>query len=112
MLGDAEEVRTLTPNLSLIEEMDCRAIIVTAPGEAPYDFESRYFAPKVGIPEDPVCGSAHCRLVPFWSDLLGKTELLAYQSSKRGGILKVALEGERVSLSGQAVTVCEGIFKF
>ncbi len=96
----------------MIEEIDCRAVIVTAPGNAPYDFVSRYFAPKVGIPEDPVCGSAHCRLVPFWSTFLDKTNFLAYQASKRGGILKVALEGERVSLSGQAVTVCEGVFQF
>jgi PhzF family phenazine biosynthesis protein len=110
-LGDEEEVRSLTPNLSLIEEIDCRAVIVTAPGKAPYDFVSRYFAPRVGIPEDPVCGSAHCRLAPFWSNLLGKTNFLAYQASKRGGILKVDLEGDRVSLSGQAVTVCDGILK-
>jgi len=110
VLGDVNDLITLEPNLSLIEKIPCRAIIVTALGLDPYDFSSRYFAPSVGIPEDPVCGSAHCRLAPFWSKILNKTEFLAYQASKRGGILKVALEGDRVTLSGKAVTVCEGTF--
>lgn len=110
VLSDTESVENLVPNLSLIEKIPCRAIIVTALGAEPYDFVSRYFAPSVGIPEDPVCGSAHCRLAPFWSKILHKDQFLAYQASKRGGILKLDFQGERVTLSGQAVTVCEGVF--
>lgn len=110
VLNDIDSVVNLVPNLSLIEKIPCRAVIVTTSGTPPYDFISRYFAPSVGIPEDPVCGSAHCRLTPFWSKILHKNEFLAYQASKRGGILKVSLQGERVTLSGQATTVCEGIF--
>ncbi|NBT85549.1 MAG: PhzF family phenazine biosynthesis protein [Alphaproteobacteria bacterium] len=110
VLRDVESVVNLEPNLSLIEKIPCRAVIVTALGEKPYDFVSRYFAPSVGIPEDPVCGSAHCRLAPFWYKSLEKNEFLAYQASKRGGVLRVGFQGERVTLSGQAVTICEGIF--
>jgi PhzF family phenazine biosynthesis protein len=110
VLDDVGSVVNLKPNLSLIEKIPCRAVIVTTLGTQPYDFVSRYFAPSVGIPEDPVCGSAHCRLAPFWSKILQKNEFLAYQASRRGGVLKAALQGERVTLSGQATTVCEGIF--
>jgi PhzF family phenazine biosynthesis protein len=106
ILRDAQAVRTLKPDLTLIEQLDCRAVVVTATGEEPYDFVSRYFAPKVGIPEDPVCGSAHCRLIPFWANILKKNELFAYQASPRGGILKLSLIGDRVSIGGQATTIC------
>lgn len=108
VLRETQDVAELKPNLSLIEDMDCRAVVVTAVAQPPYDFVSRYFAPKVGIPEDPVCGSAHCRLTPFWANILNKTSLFAYQASPRGGILKVDLIGDRVAIGGQAVTVCVG----
>ncbi len=108
VLRDVKDVVNLNPNLSLIEQIDCRAVVVTALGESSYDFVSRYFAPKVGIPEDPVCGSAHCRLIPFWSKILEKNDLLAYQASARGGVLKVRLMDDRVLIGGQAVTVSEG----
>jgi predicted PhzF superfamily epimerase YddE/YHI9 len=81
-------------------------VIVTAKAQTPdYDFVSRFFAPQVGIDEDPVTGSAHCCLAPYWSKRLGKDAMIAYQASPRGGIVRVELKGERVSLIGQAVTV-------
>jgi predicted PhzF superfamily epimerase YddE/YHI9 len=73
-----------------------------------YDFVSRFFAPRLGVPEDPVCGSAHCCLSPYWSERLGKTELVGYQASPRGGIVRVRHLGPRVVLGGQAVTVMKG----
>ncbi len=108
VLREMQDVVDLKPNLSLIEQIDCRAVAVTAFAEKPYDFTSRYFAPKVGIPEDPVCGSAHCRLTPFWAERLNKNSLLAYQASPRGGVLKLNLMGDRVLIGGQATTVCQG----
>lgn len=101
-LSSVQEVR---PNFEMIKTLDIRALIVTAPGDQEYDFVSRYFAPKVGIPEDPVCGSAHCRLVPLWSQKTGKTEFLAYQSSERGGVLRCRLLEDRVILGGQSITI-------
>jgi predicted PhzF superfamily epimerase YddE/YHI9 len=82
-------------------------VIVTAPGER-HDFVSRYFAPALGINEDPVTGSTHCSLTPYWAQRLGKRELLAYQCSARGGELHCRLEGERVNIAGQAVLVASG----
>ena len=79
--------------------------IATTPG---YDFISRFFAPRIGINEDPVTGAAHCCLGPFWSSRLGKNELVAYQASARGGIVRVRVDGDRVYLSGQAITVMRG----
>lgn len=115
VLPTAEDVVNIQPNLAKIEKLPCRAITITALNNRyfskEFDFVSRYFAPKVGIPEDPVCGSAHCRLAPFWASQLNKTEFLAYQASSRGGVLKLKLENDRVSLSGQAITVSEGLFK-
>lgn len=105
VLRDETDVVNLQPNLSLIEQLDCRAVIVTASGDNHYDFVSRYFAPKVGIPEDPVCGSAHCRLTPFWSHILKKNKFFAYQASSRGGQLKLGLDKDRVLIGGQSVTV-------
>ncbi|MES1258624.1 MAG: PhzF family phenazine biosynthesis protein, partial [Acidobacteriota bacterium] len=83
-------------------------VIVTAPGSGEFDFVSRFFAPGSGIDEDPVTGSAHTALAPFWAARLGKTEMTAFQASPRGGVVKVRLEGDRVYLSGQAVTVLRG----
>jgi PhzF family phenazine biosynthesis protein len=97
------DVRAIVPNLSLLGELDLRGVIVTAAGED-VDFVSRFFAPKYGIAEDPVTGSAHCELTPYWSSRLGKEELQARQVSRRGGELHCQLRGDRVMLTGRAVT--------
>ena len=102
-------VRGLCPNFSLLATAGARGVIVTSRTEAgPYDFVSRFFAPGSGIDEDPVTGSAHCCLGPFWAARLGRAELLAYQASPRGGVIRVQVQGERVKLGGQAVTVLQG----
>lgn len=101
---DRAQLAKLVPNLELLKKVDCRALIATARG-IEYDFHSRYFAPRVGINEDPVCASAHCRLIPYWSQKLGKDEMTSYQLSARGGILKCKNLGNRVLISGEAVTV-------
>ena len=103
---DSEEtLRGLKPNLSLLERVPVRGVIVTSRGATgEFDFVSRFFAPQSGVPEDPVTGSAHCTLAPFWGERLGKTEMRAYQASARGGVVQVRLNGERVGISGQAVT--------
>jgi PhzF family phenazine biosynthesis protein len=107
-LGDEETVRSLRPDHSLLRRIPVRGVIVTAPGRGEFDFVSRFFAPGSGIDEDPVTGSAHCALAPFWAARLGKNEMTGYQASRRGGIVKVRLEGDRVVLMGQAVTVMRG----
>jgi PhzF family phenazine biosynthesis protein len=99
--SSAQEIRDLKPNMLRIAEVNARGIIVTAPGEE-VDFVSRFFAPQSGIPEDPVTGSAHTTLVPFWAAKLGRNELTARQLSKRGGWLRCRLAGDRVEISGQA----------
>lgn len=102
-------IRALQPDFALLGRLPVRSVIVTARSHDPaYDFVSRYFAPAVGIHEDPVTGSAHCALTPYWSARLGKQEMLAYQASARGGMLRVRMAGERVILCGQAVTVLTG----
>lgn len=102
-------VRALSPNFGLLQSVDARGIMVTSIGNSPeYDFVSRFFAPRVGIDEDPVTGSAHCCLGPYWANRLGKSELLGYQASARGGIVKVRLQNGRAILGGQAVTVFRG----
>ena len=88
--------------------MPVRGVIVTARGAGEYDFVSRFFAPGSGIDEDPVTGSAHTALAPYWAARLGKTEMTGFQASARGGVVKVRLAGDRVYLSGQAVTVLRG----
>ena len=107
---DSEEtVSRLQPDLNLLQSIPHRGLIVTAVASRPdFDFVSRFFAPRVGIAEDPVTGSAHCCLGPFWQARLHKNELLAYQSSARGGVVRVRPAGERVYLGGQAVTVMRG----
>jgi PhzF family phenazine biosynthesis protein len=101
-----ENVRNLRPDFNLLREMKVRGVMVTSrASSAGYDFVSRFFAPGAGIDEDPVTGSAHCCLGPFWSRRLGKKELVAYQASKRGGTVRVRVSGERVYLSGQAITI-------
>ncbi|PXY37094.1 oxidoreductase [Prauserella coralliicola] len=106
----AGQVRAVEPDLAgpAVLEVPC-GVTVTAPGDRPgLDFVSRVFAPKVGIPEDPVTGSAHCALAPYWAERLGRTELVGEQASPRGGIVGMRLRGDRVHLSGQAVTVFAG----
>jgi PhzF family phenazine biosynthesis protein len=105
---DAENiVRGLQPDFALLRQLDRRGVIVTAPGES-VDFVSRFFSPKLGVPEDPVCGSAHCALTPYWGKRLGRERLQAQQVSSRGGRLLCEWRGERVALSGQAVTFMRG----
>ncbi len=97
-------VRSLQPDHSRLGKLDVRGIMVTARGQD-HDFVSRFFAPGAGVDEDPVTGSAHCSLTPYWAAKLGKNRMLAYQASARGGVVRVELAGERVYLEGQAVTV-------
>ena len=109
-LDSEATVRRLAPDLGALARVEARGVIVTsrADDKSEYDFVSRFFAPQSGVPEDPVTGSAHCALTPYWSGKLGKTELVAYQASARGGVLRVRLAGDRVHLGGQAVTVLRG----
>jgi PhzF family phenazine biosynthesis protein len=108
-LTDAEELRDLSPDFAGLSSLPVRGLIVTAKSDVPeYDFLSRFFAPAAGINEDPVTGSAHCALTPFWAERLGKNEMTAFQTSARGGVVKVKLAGDRVLLRGQAVTILCG----
>ena len=104
----AQEVQDLNPDFQALLPFAARGVLVTAPGNGPYDFVSRFFAPAHRIFEDPVTGSTHCILAPFWGDRLGKSQMLALQASSRGGILKVGTNGNRVTLSGKAVTIMTG----
>ena len=101
------EIEALEPNFHLLDKCDCRGVIVSAPGDD-VDFVSRFFAPQCGIPEDPVTGSAHTTMAPYWSKVLGKTKMTAKQLSKRGGKLWVEYLGERVKISGKAVSYLKG----
>jgi predicted PhzF superfamily epimerase YddE/YHI9 len=102
-------VRELEPDLNALARLPVRGVIVTARSESgTHDFVSRFFAPGAGVPEDPVTGSAHCGLAPFWAERLNRTKLVGYQASARGGIVRVQLEGTRVRLGGQAITVLQG----
>jgi len=102
-------VRGLAPDHGALAALPVRGVIVTGRAESPgYDFVSRFFAPGSGIPEDPVTGSAHCALGPFWQSRLGKNDFVAYQASPRGGVVRVRVAGERVKLGGKAVTVLRG----
>ena len=104
-----ERVRALKPDYRQLSEVGVRGVMATAASDgAPYDFVSRFFAPGSGIDEDPVTGSAHCALTPYWAAKLGKSEMKAYQGLKRGGEVDVRLKGDRVVLAGRAVTVLEG----
>jgi PhzF family phenazine biosynthesis protein len=110
ILGSEDEVRQLQPDLSSVERLDCNGVIVSAAGRD-VDFVSRYFGPRVGLPEDPVTGSAHCTLVPYWGRRLRKSTLHAHQLSARGGELFCEMLGERVKIAGEAVTYAEGVIK-
>ena len=104
-----EIVRRLSPDFESLKNLKVRGIIVTArSAHTAYDFVSRFFAPAVGVNEDPVTGSAHCCLAPFWAQYLGRNDLTGFQASQRGGMVRVRLEGDRVDLMGNAVTVISG----
>ena len=101
VIDDEDKVRNLTPNLEKIKEIDGLLLHVTARGKAE-DCVSRSFAPKLAVAEDPVCGSGHCHIIPYWADKLGKDELVAYQASKRGGTLYCRREGNKIFMAGKA----------
>ena len=104
-----EVVRGLQPNMTMLAKVAARGVMVTSrASSAGFDFVSRFFAPCVGVNEDPVTGSAHCCLAPYWSAQLGKDEMLAYQASPRGGVVRVRVVAERVKLAGQAVSMLRG----
>lgn len=104
-----ETVRSIKPDFTLLATLPIRGVIVTSRADSQeFDFVSRFFAPRVGVNEDPVTGSAHCCLGPFWSNRLGKNELIGYQASARGGVVQVRVSGAHVYLGGQAVTVMRG----
>ncbi len=107
VVGTEEELRSLKPDFRRIDELDAVCLIVTAPG-TDHDFVSRVFCPGAGIPEDPVTGSAHCTLTPYWAERLGRDQLRAFQASERGGLLGCELAGDRVRISGKAVTYMQG----
>jgi predicted PhzF superfamily epimerase YddE/YHI9 len=110
-LEDERTVQDLEPDFAALGRIPARGIVVTAGAErtdSGHDFVSRFFAPRVGIDEDPVTGSAHCALAPFWSARLGRDDLVGWQASPRGGIVRTRLAGDRVALGGRAVTVWKG----
>lgn len=106
----AADVRSVRPDLARLRRIECRGVIVTARADedADYDFVSRFFAPRVGVDEDPVTGSAHCLLAPYWAGRIGRADLTGVQLSQRGGRIDVEVRGERVVLRGRAVVVVEG----
>lgn len=108
-VADESALRSLDPDMAALARVETRGVIVTAPAQSEgFDFVSRFFAPAAGVPEDPVTGSAHCALAPYWGGKQNKTELVGFQASARGGVVRVTLAGERVLLGGQAVTVLRG----
>ncbi|XP_062086045.1 uncharacterized protein LOC133792142 [Humulus lupulus] len=112
VVPSAEDVAELQPDFGALQKCPGMGIVVTgiAPSESGFDFHSRFFCPKFGVNEDPVCGSAHCALAPYWSKELGKCDFVAYQASPRGGVLNIHLDeqNQRVLLQGKAFTVMEG----
>jgi PhzF family phenazine biosynthesis protein len=108
-LDSEEAVRSVRPDFARLAELSEFAVMVTSRAASPgYDFVSRFFAPGAGVPEDPVTGSAHCCLGPFWSERLGKQDLVGFQASARSGVVRVGVRGDRVHLGGQAVLVLRG----
>lgn len=115
-LESEDAVRSFEPAIARLAQVDTRGVIITARADsnvgdataAEYDFVSRFFGPRVGVDEDPVTGSAHCVLGPFWQKRLGRAEMVGYQASERGGYVRVSVHGDRVRLGGQAVTVLRG----
>lgn len=111
VMDDEAAVCACAPDMAKVMELDGLLLHVTAKGED-FDCVSRSFAPKCGVPEDPVCGSGHCHIIPYWADALGKTELVAYQASRRGGVLHTRLDGDRVILAGEAALFSEAEIYF
>jgi predicted PhzF superfamily epimerase YddE/YHI9 len=112
VLADESAVRSFVPDMALIEALPLQGLAVTAPAEkGDYDFVSRYFAPRLGVPEDSATGSIHCALGPYWADRLGRSRLRARQVSRRGGDIEVAPRGDRVILAGVSVTVVDGTIR-
>ena len=110
VFNSPETVRTMRPDFRKLEKLPVRGVIVTSRADnEQFDFVSRFFAPAVCVDEYPVCGSAHCCLTPYWSKQLNKSRLMANQISSRGGVLRLKLNGDRVILGGQAVTVWQGV---
>jgi PhzF family phenazine biosynthesis protein len=108
-VGSEAEVRGAKPDFVKLHKLGVRGVMLTSQSESrEFDFISRFFAPGAGIDEDPVTGSAHCCLGPYWGDILGKDQMVAYQASARGGVVRVRVDGERVFLGGKAVTVMVG----
>jgi PhzF family phenazine biosynthesis protein len=108
-VGSEKEVREAQPDFSALNKLGVRGVMLTSQGETgEFDFISRFFAPGAGIDEDPVTGSAHCCLGPYWSEILAKDEMIAFQASERGGVIRVQVSADRVYLGGQAVTVLKG----
>lgn len=105
---DEQFVRNAVPNTEAIRRLDAEGVIITAPGSGGVDFVSRFFAPQLGIPEDPVTGSAHTVLLPYWAERLSRKEFLAHQVSKRGGVLKCKYMGHRCEIGGSARTFLQG----
>ncbi|PWD97912.1 PhzF family phenazine biosynthesis protein [Marinilabilia rubra] len=112
IFDDEEYVRNVIPNLEAIKKLDAEGVIISAKGKSGADFVSRFFAPQLGIPEDPVTGSAHTVLVPYWAQITGKKQMIARQLSQRGGELFCADNDDRVELGGKAVTFLEGEINF
>jgi len=108
-LTDEEELHELSPDFAALSELPVRGFIVTTrSADDQYDFLSRFFAPAAGVQEDPVTGSAHCALAPYWEEQLSKANMTAYQASRRGGVVDMEMAGDRVKLRGQAVTMLRG----
>jgi len=104
-----EAVRSITPDFNELVSVECRGVVVTAKSDDPqFDFISRFFAPAIGINEDPVTGSTHCLLAPYWAPRLGKAKMVGCQASPRGGVVQVELRGERVTLGGEGVVFARG----
>jgi predicted PhzF superfamily epimerase YddE/YHI9 len=108
VVASADTVRALAPDFAQLRALPVRGVMVTAEGSGEHDFVSRFFAPSAGVDEDPVTGSAHCTLAPFWAERLGRTTMRGYQASERGGVVGVRVAGDRVALVGRAVTVWRG----
>ncbi|MCI0342960.1 MAG: PhzF family phenazine biosynthesis protein [Planctomycetales bacterium] len=106
--GLEAEVRALAPDFGQLAKIECRGVVATARAGGTFDYVCRFFAPRVGVPEDPVTGSAQCGLAPWWGKKLGKTEMTGFQASERGGIVRVRLYRDRVGIAGGAVTVAKG----
>src|SRR5205085_6107708 len=107
-LPSEDQLRAFKPDMAELEQATARVVYYTAPGGDGFDYADRVFGPKVGIPEDPATGSAHCTLAPLWAERLGKHELTARQLSARGAVFRLRVEGDRVKIAGQAVTVLRG----